>query len=70
MEQDLQQVLNMKLILCMFQHLSRLKMKFHKSEVFCLGKAKDVEDLYTNLFGCEAGLSLLDIWEYPFTIKT
>jgi hypothetical protein len=56
MEHDLHKALNMKLILCIFEELSRLKINFHKSEVFCFGKAKDVENDYISLFGCEPGL--------------
>ena len=46
---------NMKLILCLFEQLSGLKINFHKSEVFCFGKAKDEEHTYKQLFGCELG---------------
>jgi hypothetical protein len=55
MEHDLQKALNMKLILCIFEELSGLKINFHKSEVFYFGKAKDVEKEYISLFGCESG---------------
>jgi hypothetical protein len=34
MEHDLENVLNIKLILCIFEQLSRLKINFHKSEIF------------------------------------
>ena len=51
---DLEKALNMKLILCMFEQLSGLKINFHKSELFCFGKAKEVEDQYRNIFGCES----------------
>jgi hypothetical protein len=55
MDHDLDKALNMKLILCIFEQLSGLKINFHKSEVFCFGKAKEVEDEYITLFGCAAG---------------
>jgi hypothetical protein len=55
MEHDLQKAMNMKLILYIFEQLSGLKINFHKSEIFCFGKAKDVEDQYMELFGCEVG---------------
>ena len=45
----------MKLILCIFEQLSGLKINFHKSEIFCFGKAKEVEDQYRQIFGCESG---------------
>jgi hypothetical protein len=59
MEHDFKQAANMKLLLCAFENLSRLKINFHKSELFCYGEAKQVEDHYTNLFGCGLG-------QYPF----
>jgi hypothetical protein len=55
MEHDLQKALNMKLILCIFEQLSGLKINFHKSELFCFGKAKETQDEYRVLFGCEIG---------------
>jgi hypothetical protein len=59
MENDLEQATNMKLLLCAFEQLSGLKINFHKSEVFCYGEAKEIENCYTNLFGCGLG-------QYPF----
>jgi hypothetical protein len=53
MEHDLQKVLNMKLILCIFEQLSGLKINFHKSELFCFGNAKNLQDEYRILFGCD-----------------
>jgi hypothetical protein len=55
MEHNLEKTLNMKLILCIFDELSRLKIKFHKSEVFCFSVAKEVRENYINLIGSEAG---------------
>jgi hypothetical protein len=34
MEHDLDKALNMKLILCIFEQLSGLKINFHKSKIF------------------------------------
>jgi hypothetical protein len=45
MKHDLEKALNMKLVLCIFEQLSGLKINFHKSELFCFGQAKNVEDL-------------------------
>ena len=56
MSHDIDKALNMKLILCMFEQLSGLKINFHKSELFCFGKAKDSVEEYKNLFGCDAGV--------------
>jgi hypothetical protein len=55
MEDNLEKALNMKLMLSIFEQLSSLKINFHKSEVFCFGRAKDNEQKYHNLFGCESG---------------
>jgi hypothetical protein len=55
LEHDLEKALNMKLVLCIFEQLSGLKIYFHKSEVYCFGKAKEFENDYTQLFGCELG---------------
>ncbi|WVZ62835.1 hypothetical protein U9M48_012535 [Paspalum notatum var. saurae] len=43
----------MKMIRCMFEELSGLKINFHKSEISCFGQAKECESLYSNLFGCK-----------------
>jgi hypothetical protein len=45
----------MKLILCIFEQLSGLKINFHKNEIFCFGKVKEEEKQYKILFGCESG---------------
>jgi len=45
----------MKLILSTFEQLSGLKINFHKSEIFCFGKARDNEVFYSQLFGCGVG---------------
>ena len=43
---DLDKAVNMKLLLSTFEQLSGLKINFHKSEMFCFGKAKDHENYY------------------------
>jgi hypothetical protein len=55
MEHDLEKAINMKLILIFFEELSGLKINCHKSEIFCFGRAKEDEEQYKHLFGCEAG---------------
>ena len=55
LEHDLEKAVNMKLILSLFEQLSGLKINFHKSEVFCFGKAGDLQDDYRHIFGCEVG---------------
>ena len=42
----------MKNIFCAFEQLSDLKINFHKSEIFCFGEAKNYENHYMELFGC------------------
>ena len=58
-DHDLEQAKNLKLLICAFEQLSGLKINFHKSEIFCYGAAKEMQDIYTDIFGCNAG-------EYPF----
>ena len=41
MSHDMGKAINMKFLLCVFEQLSGLKINFHKSEIFCFGKAKD-----------------------------
>ena len=55
MEHDIAKARNMKLILCLFEQLSGLKINFHKSELFCVGRAKEEQDTYRQLFRCELG---------------
>jgi hypothetical protein len=40
MENNLEHAINMKLLLCVFERLSGLKINFYKSELFCYGEAK------------------------------
>lgn len=49
----------MKLILTVFEQLLRLKINFHKSELFCFGDVVACQDHYMEIFGCNIG-------EYPF----
>jgi hypothetical protein len=55
MEHDLDKARNLKLILAAFEHLSGLKINFHKSELFCFGNAQDSVADYSELFGCGQG---------------
>jgi hypothetical protein len=52
LENDRQGARNMKLLLCVFEQLSGLKINFHKSELFCYGAAKEFEEEYSQIFGC------------------
>ena len=53
MEHDLAKARNMKLVLCLFEQLTGLKINFHKSELFCFERANEEQDAYKQLFGCE-----------------
>ncbi|WVZ53210.1 hypothetical protein U9M48_004183, partial [Paspalum notatum var. saurae] len=59
MGHDVEKAKNMKLILCAFEHLSRLKINYHKNELFCYGEASKFQQQYSQLFGCAMG-------SYPF----
>ena len=66
MEHDLAKARNMKLLLCLFEQLSGLKINFHKSELFCFGRAKDEQEAYKQLFGCELGSMSFTYLGIPF----
>jgi hypothetical protein len=55
MEDYMTKALNIKLILSVFEKLSRIKINFHKSELFCFGQAKERVQDYRELFGCDEG---------------
>jgi hypothetical protein len=42
LEHDTERAKNLKLLLCAFEQLSRLKINYHKSEIFCFGEAKEL----------------------------
>ena len=44
-DHDFEQAKNLKLLLCAFEQLSGLKINFHKSEIFCYGAAKEMQDM-------------------------
>ena len=46
MEHDLAKARNMKLVLCLFEQLSELKINFHKSELFYFGRANKEQGAY------------------------
>jgi hypothetical protein len=66
MEHDLEKAKKLKLVLSAFEHLSGLKINFHRSELFCFGEAQDHAHLYANLFGCNQGQFQLGIWISQF----
>jgi hypothetical protein len=52
LEDDLENARNVKYILCLFEQISGLKINFHKSEIFCLGNAKERAQRYSEIFTC------------------
>jgi hypothetical protein len=48
----LERARNLKFIMCLFENMSGLKINFHKSEIYCFGNAKEIEDMYTDIFTC------------------
>jgi hypothetical protein len=42
-------------MLCIFEQLYKLKINTHKIELFFFGQAKNDEEHYGNLLGCESG---------------
>jgi hypothetical protein len=59
LEHNIEQATKLKLLLCVCEQLSGLKINFQKSELFYYGEAKEWENQYTELFGCGKG-------HYPF----
>lgn len=55
-EDDLNSARNLKNLLCIFEHLSGLKINFLKSEIFCFGKARDRNDDYMSIFTWSKGV--------------
>jgi hypothetical protein len=49
---NIEKAKNIKLLLCSFEHLSGLKINFHKSEISYFGDAKKSENIYSKLYGC------------------
>ena len=69
MEHNFEEAKNMKLLLTMFEQLSGLKINFHKSELFCFGEAKGVQQEYMNIFGCNVGDAPFTYLEIPLHYK-
>ncbi|WVZ53529.1 hypothetical protein U9M48_004457, partial [Paspalum notatum var. saurae] len=69
MEHNLEQAKNMKIILCVFEKLSRLKINFHKNELFCYGEAKDFVEHYLQIFCCGVGNLLFRYLGIPMNHK-
>ena len=70
MEHDLAKARNMKLVLCLSEQLSGLKINFNKSELFCIGRAKEEQEAYKELFVCELGSLPFTYLGIPTTIAS
>jgi hypothetical protein len=55
LDHDLEKARNLKTILCDFEQFYGLKINFHKSDIFCYGRAKKSEQQYAEHFGCKPG---------------
>jgi hypothetical protein len=53
-----------------FKQLSGLKISFHKSKLYCFGKAKEHELNYTHLLDVRWALPLLIPWYLPHIISS
>jgi hypothetical protein len=69
LDHDMERANNLKLLLCAFEHLSRLKINFYKSEIFCFGEAKEAHDDYSNIFGCQGGKYSIKYLKIPMHHK-
>ena len=47
LDHDIDLAKNMKLLLCVFEQLSGLKINYHKSDIFCFGQARECEEQYS-----------------------
>jgi hypothetical protein len=70
MDNDLEKAKNLKLLLSAFEQLFRLKINFHKSEIFLFGDAKNSEAVYSQLFGCQIGAYPFKYLGIPMHLKT
>jgi hypothetical protein len=52
LEDSLENARNVKYILCLFEQVSGLKINFHKSEILCLGEARERSLSYSEIFTC------------------
>ena len=69
MYHDIEKATNMKMLLCAFEQLSGLKINFHKSEIFCFRQAKEMEQQYSQLFGCQSGKYLFRYLGIPMHFR-
>jgi hypothetical protein len=56
LEHNLKYAHNLGTILCAFEQLLGLKINFHKSEIYCFGDTKNMENEYMEMFRCNTGI--------------
>ena len=69
LENDLEQVRNLKLILCFFEQLSGLKINFHKSDIYCIGDAIDNVVELENILTCNSAVLPMKYLGVPISKK-
>jgi hypothetical protein len=55
LENNCEQARNLKIILCLFEQMSDLKINFHKSDIYCLGQAQANVAAFEEIFTCKVG---------------
>ena len=55
-EDNLEHARNLKIILCLFEQLSGLKINFHKSDIYCVGSAVERSQEFENILTCNSSV--------------
>jgi hypothetical protein len=63
----MENVVNMKLIFCIFEQLSGLKINLHRIEIYYFGREKDVQNEYRQ--GFEVGLLAFEYLGIPINYR-
>jgi hypothetical protein len=69
LENNLDQARNLKVILCLFEQMSGLKINFAKSDICCLGGALDREEDFERILTCKSGLLQMKYLGVPINQK-
>jgi hypothetical protein len=69
LEDNLDQARNLKIIICLFEQMSGLKINFHKSDIYCLGEPSDREGDFERIFTCKSGLLPMKYLGVPINKK-
>lgn len=67
---DLHGARNLKFLLCLFEHLTGLKINFHKSEIFCFGDAIENSLALAQIFTCKIGSMPMKYLGVPVHTRT